>query len=295
MQSDTIISHSPSFNTYSSSDTLARIAARVVQEFQAHSDDDFDDDDYLFHHQTEEEQVNNNNHESDQNEEDEEFEFAILCREPDLSPIPADQIFDNGQIRAVYPLFNTDMLFADDVQVDNSISSATSKTSIPVRLPLGKLFIEERERHSASCSSSEEDKLDGVPVGTYCVWRPKAEEESPGGCKKSNSTGSSKRWKFRDLLYRSNSDGKDTFVFLAPSTRKREEKVEKRMKEAAKITGNDHPNGVGEGGEGATATHYVRKGVVKVSDQRRSYLPHKKDMVGLFANVSGVSRNLHPF
>lgn len=288
MQSDTVISHSPSFNTYSSSDTLAQIAARVVQEFQLHSHDDFDHD-YLFHLQTEEEQqqqqLNNYNHESDQNddeeeEEEEEFEFAIPCREPDLSPIPADQIFYNGQIRPVYPLFNTDLLFADDVQVDNSVSSATPKTSIPARLPLGKLFIEERERDSASCSSSEADELDGVPVGTYCVWRPKAEEESAGRCKKSNSTGSSKRWKFRDLLYRSNSEGKDTLVFLAPSNRKRETKVKKGMNEAAKIIGNEHPNGViGEG----------------VSDQRRSYLPHKKDMVGVFANVSGVSRNLHPF
>ncbi|CAI0411330.1 unnamed protein product [Linum tenue] len=75
--------------------------------------------------------------------------------------------------------------------------------------------------------SSEE--LEGLPGGTYCVWNPKkGPDDDSGGRKeeletapeirkKSKSTGyDSKRWKFRDLLYRSHSDGKDSFVFLAP-------------------------------------------------------------------------------
>lgn len=293
MQSNSVISHSPSFNSYTSSDKLAKIAARVVQEFQA----ELDFDDYLFdekEHDDKEDEENKNNQEEEENEsEEEEFEFAFVSREPDLSPIPADQIFYNGQIRPVYPLFNTDLLLAHDGQVENSISS--TKTSSAVRLPLGKLFIEERERDTASsCSSSEADELDGVPAGTYCVWTPKAAEavESPGRCNKSNSTGTSKRWKFRDLLHRSNSDGKDTFVFLAPSSKKSEGKAEKGTKElAAKITGNIvKTKAVGGGDKGN-----VRMGTVKESDRRRSYLPYKKDLVGVFANVNGVSRSLHPF
>nr|GLL44636.1 uncharacterized protein LOC109150784 [Ipomoea trifida] len=39
-------------------------------------------------------------------------------------------------------------------------------------LPLRKLFTEECETQS-SCSSSEADELDGVPVETYCIWRSK--------------------------------------------------------------------------------------------------------------------------
>lgn len=283
MQSKSVNSHSPSFNSYTCSDKLAKIAARVVQEFQS----ELDFDDYLFdekEHDDKEDEENKNNQ-----EEEEEFEFAFVSREPDLSTIPADQIFYNGQIRPVYPLFNTDLLLAHDAQGENSISS--TKTSSAVRLPLGKLFVEERERDTASsCSSSEADELDGVPAGTYCVWTPKAAEavESSGRCNKSNSTGTSKRWKFRDLLHRSNSEGKDTFVFLAPSSKKSEGKAEK---EAAKITGNIvETKAVGGGDKGN-----VRIGTLKESNRRRSYLPYKKDLVGLFGNVNGVSRSLHPF
>ncbi|WKA05771.1 hypothetical protein VitviT2T_023716 [Vitis vinifera] len=64
--------------------------------------------------------------------------------------------------------------------------------------------------------TSKADELEGVPPGTYCVWKPKAAESPPGRCRKNNSTGSSKRWKFYDFLHWSNNDGKDTFVFLTP-------------------------------------------------------------------------------
>ena len=73
------------------------------------------------------------------------------------------------------------------------------------------LLIEERG------TASEANELEGVPLGTYCVWKPKAMESPPRRYKKSNSTGSLKWWKFRDFLHRSNNDGKDTFVFLTPA------------------------------------------------------------------------------
>ena len=65
--------------------------------------------------------------------------------------------------------------------------------------------------------SSEVDELEKVPSGTYYVWKSKATKSPPRRCKKSNSTGSSKWWKFRDFLLRSNNDGKDTLFFLTPT------------------------------------------------------------------------------
>jgi hypothetical protein len=83
--------------------------------------------------------------------------------------------------------------------------------------PLRKLFYEDRE--TFSCSSSEADDIDSLELRSYCVWTPKKEEGSPGSCKKSSYTWSnSKRWKFKDFIHQSNSDGKDTFMFLMPNT-----------------------------------------------------------------------------
>ncbi|MCD7448395.1 hypothetical protein HAX54_041548 [Datura stramonium] len=119
-----------------------------------------------------------------------------------ISPISADEIFHNGQIRPIFPIL----------------------TEISIKLKRRRI-------------QSRFD-LEGIPPGTYCVWRPRSAEESPSElCKKSNSTGSSsKRWKLRDFLHRSNSDGKETFVFLTTPFKKREEKAEKTRTDTAKIT-----------------------------------------------------------
>ncbi|KAJ7002892.1 hypothetical protein NC653_008191 [Populus alba x Populus x berolinensis] len=56
------------------------------------------------------------------------------------------------------------------------------KTSINLhlsnRLPLRKLFYEDRE--TFLCSSSEANDIDSLEPGTYCVLTPKKEEGSPG-------------------------------------------------------------------------------------------------------------------
>ncbi|KAK7244164.1 hypothetical protein RIF29_38982 [Crotalaria pallida] len=97
-------------------------------------------------------------------------------------------------------------------------------------------------RESPSSSSLEVEELDGIPTGTYCVWTPKSVQSvqaSPNRCKKSNSTGSSsaspsKRWKLLDLLRRSKSEGKSTFVFL----KKKEEGKSDSSKERQRDSGN---------------------------------------------------------
>lgn len=290
-----LISLSPSFNAYSSSDRLAQIAARVVNEFREELGDDDDvwkeiDDEYENNKRfaqppSQEHEPRNDDVNEEEEEEEEEFEFAFVCREAQTSPISADDVFYNGQIRPVYPVFDQSLLLqgnddSDSAAVDkNSEKLATSK---PRRQPLRMLMIEE-ERETASCSSSEADDLENLPPGTYCVWAPpKASggRGGSGGCDKSSSTGSSKRWKFRDLLSRSSSDGdKDTIVFFSPAPpttkTKTADKEDSKVVVARKVRSGS--KGVDEG------------------DKRRSFLPYRQDLVGFFSNVNGLSRNLHPF
>ncbi|KAH0975520.1 hypothetical protein GBA52_017419 [Prunus armeniaca] len=224
---------------------------------------------------------------------EEEFEFAFVGRDAHTSPISADEIFSNGQIRPVYPLFDQDLLKqhndvvspenvngdADAVNKKNSKAATTPKQR---RLPLRMLMIEE-ERETASCSSSEADDLENLPPGTYCVWAPPKT--------KSSSAGSSKRWKFRDLLYRSSSDGKETFVFLAPSSTKRADNKNNNKDDVVSKKRIGGGRGVSQNEE----RFVMRSKAAEEGDKRRSFLPYRQDFVGFFSNVNGLSRNLHPF
>lgn len=279
-----VISLSPSFSSYSNTN-LADIAARVVDEFVS---EEFYDE---FYFEREDENPDYEERERGDNEEDEEFEFAFVSRDSDLSsPISADEIFHNGQIRPVYPVFNRDVLLAGMVfqngnGKENDVAGSEKRPTI--RLPLRKLFNEERETTmtmttTSSSSSSEVDELDGVPAETYCVWRPKEE----GRCKKSSSTGSnSKRWKFKHLLHRSHSDGGNNFVFLSPSNSGRKKEKDEKVKAS--------PRGGGEVRSAAAPPPPPlplcnRDG----GDKRTTYLPYGHDLVGLFSNVS---KNLQSF
>ncbi|KAK9108075.1 hypothetical protein Syun_024086 [Stephania yunnanensis] len=240
----------------------------------------------------EEDEENEEDEEDDEDEED--FEFSVVCGDSDESlSITADEIFSNGQIRPIYPLFDRTLLFKDGGNEGESIQSKFSGAEA-VRIPLSKLLIEERDPPSSS--SSEADELEAIPTGTYCVWTPKSAQSTPERCKKSNSTGSSKRWRFRDFLLRSNSDGKDTFVFLAPSTAKPKKIDEKREKsekpptttttttttvpKARRNSGDVKLKGKGVAGEAsAHEIHYVRNRAMKEGDRRRSYLPYRQDLV----------------
>ncbi|KAI3951923.1 hypothetical protein MKW98_012128 [Papaver atlanticum] len=350
LQDGSIFAQSPSFNSYSS-DNFAQIAAKVCEEFvddrvqlgleplqnegENHDDDEIvqvqeeeKEDDLLEEHKEEEKA----NEEEEEEEDESEFEFSFLSG--DGIAISADEIFANGQIRPVYPIFNRDLLFAGGKDYDEDDDHTDSKQP-KKNSSLRKLFIGEREEDDGhSCSSSEADELDNLPAGTYCVWKPKQQSSttsSPDTCKKSKSTGSSsssssrsattaasvsKRWRFRDFLFRSNSDGKDTFVFLTPSSgtstnkmmmknRKEEKLVIEEKLEKVVVSGNKAAAGKGKLKSGAAAKavtevsaheiHYVRNRALKENDRKKSYLPYRQDLVGFFANVNGLNRNLHPF
>ncbi|KAL2340898.1 hypothetical protein Fmac_008838 [Flemingia macrophylla] len=190
---DNKASPSPSFSSYSS-ETLAEIAARVIEELR-HSVSEDDEDEELFPPwENEKEKEKEEEKEEARREEKEEFEFALVWREVG-SPVSADDIFSNGQIKPMYPIFG--------FPPNGGVSDGPSETRR--RLPLGKLMLEEGE--TASCSSSTDESVDLEVEGAYCVWTPNSVARER---KKSNSTGSaSKRWKFLDLLLRSHSEGKN--------------------------------------------------------------------------------------
>ncbi|KAG8489797.1 hypothetical protein CXB51_017926 [Gossypium anomalum] len=190
---------------------------------------------------------------------DEEFEFVnTLSENPEMSS-------------SSFPIFNR----RDGDNVEQAI-----------RIPLRDLFIGDRDiPFSSSSSSSEVDELEGLPADTYCVWKPKqSPESSPNSCKKSTSAGSSsssKRWRFiKDLLKRSNSAGNvsssSSFSFL--NLDKNEEKVnEKTAKGTTKVKRDEKSP--------AAKSFYVGNKVLKEGDKRRSYLPYRQDLVGIFANI----------
>ncbi|XP_071694411.1 uncharacterized protein [Rutidosis leptorrhynchoides] len=278
MQINSINSISPSFTSYTSNN-LADIVARVVEEYRNENGHEEDDDIYSFNDDT----INDNNkfdenQEEDQPEdddEDKEFEFATVQTNQfnsASSPIFDDQINYNGEILPRYPLFDRSLLLDDSNEndaVSDKLNSVTVSTP-PQRHSLSKLFREERE--SVSCSSSESKDLDGVAPETYCVWKPKLESEER--CKKSNSTGNtSKRWTLplplRNLLSRSNSDGNFNV---------------KKFEKSSKVAGADD--------EIETADEIKSS---KGDNRLRLNLSNKHDGVGLFGNVNGITRNLRPF
>ncbi|KAJ8759031.1 hypothetical protein K2173_003269 [Erythroxylum novogranatense] len=233
-------------------------------------------------------------------DDDDDEDFTFICTNSDGSSISADDVFQNGQIRPGFPLFNQNLLFSrdEDSQPENSAT---------LRSPFRKIFVEERDNGESSSSESDE------PEGPYCVWTGKAVDTSREVCKKSNSTGFSKLWRFRELSLRSNSDGKDAFVFLnnqhppvPKTTAKKSGDTGKKAERSVNSSQNDFAerkrkvvaSKVKKGGVAAASAaekHYVENRKMKESYKRKSYLPYRQGIVGIFTNVNGMSRNVHPF
>ncbi|XP_010425568.1 PREDICTED: uncharacterized protein LOC104710634 [Camelina sativa] len=242
-------SFSPSFSTYSG-DRLAEIAERVCYREKS----------------------------------DEEFEFSLAAAAATSSP-------DDGGL--VFPVFN-----------QNLISGETLPEEKAVIIPLKDLFLRERneqppqeETYSSSSDDDDdedEDEFDEIPSEIYCPWTPArstAEMSPSGGCRKSKSTGSSstsswstKRWRLRDLLKRSKSDGKHSLKFLNPVVDESTKKTSEKKKKEKVVT--------------AVSAHekfYLRNKAMKEEDKRKSYLPYKQDLVGLFSNINRYGKSFPPF
>ncbi|KAK7350618.1 hypothetical protein VNO77_09436 [Canavalia gladiata] len=270
-------SPSPSFSSYSS-ETLAEIAARVIEELRLDPHSITEDDDALFPPWENDHNFPAQNDNASTENDDEEFEFAFVSRDFS-SPVSADDIFQNGQIRPMYPIFDRNLLFNAPAPLNDSVSIAPNNTGQEAttkrrRLPLRKLMFEEGE--TASCSSSTDGSVDleGVAEGSYCVWTPNSVERER---KKSNSTGSaSKRWKLRDLLLRSHSEGKDKqqLMFQIPTNKVLAKPPHEAKNRTVGMVDKEH---VGE------------------QTKRKSFLPYRPELVGLFPNVNGLGRNLRSF
>lgn len=200
----------------------------------------------------------------DYEEEDKDEDFTFAINGGDSSPISADDAFEHGQIRQAYPLFNRDLLLSE------------GDLSLPVRPPVENVFIESPARKS--------DEIDRIAAGPYS----KSTEMS----KKSNSTGFSKLWRFKEYMQRSNSDGRDAYVFFNHSETKNSGSSEKKaaVGEKKKV----------KKGDKTMSSHEVylkKKGYNPEEERRKSYLPYRPELVGFFTNVSGggLSKNVHPY
>ncbi|XP_044488201.1 uncharacterized protein LOC123212983 [Mangifera indica] len=216
-------------------------------------------------------------------DEDEE-EFSFVCVNPD-SPISADEAFSNGQIRTMFPIFDQSLLY-DYVNDDGEVKTSSSTSRRP---PLKKLFVEEQSDPEAE------------PAGPFCEWRSSktVKEASPDSCKKSNSTGFSKLWRFRDLVVRSSSDGKDAFVFL-DSGKYSSEKGEKEKSSVSttkdqKTSGTNKNEKVKKVKAEPLSSMYEKHYLKREGDRRKSSSPYRQDLVGFFTTVNGLSKNVHPY
>ncbi|OIW15394.1 hypothetical protein TanjilG_15777 [Lupinus angustifolius] len=190
--------------SYSSSETLAEIAARVIEELRwdthhsiSDGEEPWENGDAIHDNDTNK----NDNH-------DDGFDFTFVPREPNTSPVSADDVFYNGQIKPVYPIFGRTP--NDTVSVINNPNQhQTAEDTKRRRLPLRELMFEECETSSFSSSTDESIDLEDVKEENYCVWTPQSVAVKDRK-KKISSTGYvSKRWKLRNLVLGSQSEGKE--------------------------------------------------------------------------------------
>lgn len=285
----------PSFSSYSPSG-LADVANRVCQEVE--EEEELGREPGLASADSgERDHLERLDHSRDYGHVDDDFEFVSLVKN------------SNQVVGPVFPVFNRDLLILGGGS--ETVHGEEEEGGRSIRIPLKSLLLGGPDQ--PSCSSSEADELDGVPEGTCCIWNSTsaaaaaAEERSPARCKKSNSTGScSRRWRFRDLLRRSNSEGKDSFIFLTPSsssspnaggTSSKEKRTSSDVAKAAAATKAGKNKSAKEKKVPASAheTFYVRSRAMKQGDRRRSFLPYRKDLVGIFAIVNGLGRSFPPF
>lgn len=277
MQVSAVISPSPSFNSYSNCN-LAKVAARVVQDQEKTTIP------RVYEPKTSE-------NDSGGGQEEEEFEFAFVRRGSEtLPPISADEIFHNGMILPVDPIFNQNLLLGNTKyhrSVDESRMNSGLMKDVKIGTPLRKLFTEERETSTtSSCSSSEADELDGVSAEMYCMGQSKSSAE--GRLKKSGSTG----WKFKGFLQTSNSVGSNSSFTIASLNNRGRKRDECAMESLVGQSGVWKENLVCLSSRRTTSKCMPPP---YKNEKQRSYLPYRDDLVGFFANVNKLSKNFHPF
>ncbi|XP_074571291.1 uncharacterized protein LOC141827858 [Curcuma longa] len=192
-----------------------------------------------------------------------DFEFSVESNDAFGFPsADADEIFSGGRMLPVYPVFNRDL----------------------IRRPAG----------------AEEPAADAIPIRKLLIAEEEAEREEssrerpPERCKKSASTGTLRGLLRNFTVGRSHSDGKDKFVFIkaseasasaSASAKKmisnKGAKKGPRAAEADAVTAQ--PPLYGKGGANNKA----------VKGPRRSFLPYRQELLGLFAPANALTHNPH--
>lgn len=237
---------------------------------------------------------------------DDDFEF--VAKDPETrTGLTAEEIFSTRQIHPVYPVFGRVLPLAQE-KPDESLADEEHEAG---QGTLHQLLMEDRGENlgppssSSSSASPGTNELEGIPPESYCVWTPSSSASpSPRRCRKSGSTGSSLRWRLRDLVVgRSQSDGKEKFVFLAAEEKKGKEspsRETKRGDSASKKEKADSGAKVVKAAAGmdlvtAHRVFYTKGLPAEGGAGRRSFLPYKRDLLGFFASVNGITRTHHPF
>ncbi|WOK97809.1 hypothetical protein Cni_G06517 [Canna indica] len=215
--------------------------------------------------------------EDDDDASSEDFEFAFAVRDPSALPlVTADEIFFGGRILPTYPVFNRDL----PPGPSSADEPATAVEDVADKIPIQRLLIDEGEARAEPSS-----------------------EHQPVRCKKSGSTGSSLRWRLRDMVIgRSHSDGKEKFVFLEaappdlpPSLAKK--KIPNHNPKSTKASGGSGKSTKKQADMVTAHRLYYVKGTSEkaVKGPRRSFLPYRQELLGLFAPVNGLRRTYNPF
>lgn len=248
--------------------------------------------------------------EDDDDDDDDDFTFMYIGDKD--SPIYADKVFEDGQIRPVFPLFDQNLLLGGEYEVEEI-------DRLPVHPTVDKIFIESPRGHPSS-TASEHEENDDAATGPFCVWSKESATGTAELSKKSNSTGFSKLWRIREKVGRSNSDGRDAFVFLKSSDRTSITTTTTTTSSSSSASSSSAKPSTGAGSflkvnaageksrvvkQGTKAKKptvspheaYLRsKGEHTEEERRRSYLPYRPELMGFFTNVhGGLSRNVHPY
>ncbi|KAG9148904.1 hypothetical protein Leryth_022058 [Lithospermum erythrorhizon] len=186
-----------------------------------------------------------------------EEEFSFTFKGSNESLIAAEDAFVDGKIKPLFPLFNQDLLLQDQYFEEN-LTHNPKVTKVLFQMNKDSL-------NKDSLGNDEISLKTHIVRAKAFLWIILGGEHER--CKKSNSTGFSKLWRLKEVVNRSNSDGRDAFVFLKSG--KDGDKMIKGGKN--KTTSSNHQNGVKKmvlgGGGGGVGVVVV--GVVVVEEGGR--------------------------
>ncbi|ONK68589.1 uncharacterized protein A4U43_C05F13680, partial [Asparagus officinalis] len=262
------------------------------------------------------------------NSDDDDFEFSFI-RIPDSGPpIAADDIFSDGKIRPIYPVFGKRTV-TTTISSSPSSGSPTQALRSPPTTSSPTARSAPSTPSSAAASSTERIRTKMMNLqrpGTYCVWNPNKNDQIK---KRSSSAGSSSslRWRLRSASSSSSTDELDrvppgTYCVWNPN---KNDQIKKRSSSAGSssslrwrlrdlVVGRSRSNGKEKfvfipvqeeenGGEKEIGKDNNNNRGKKASGKKstastaKTFLPYRPDIVGFFANVNGANRTAarHPF